>query len=261
MFFATAKDRSQIAFQGFGKVGGPAVLYLHGLGGVGSDWRAVLDRMPASLLHLCVDLRGHGSSDVSDPPYAMGTLISDIEAVCDARGIRDAVVVGQGVGGLIAQGLAIKRLDLVRGLILVATAAKLGYPPHWRARIDAAESGGMGAVAGKMAERWCGHDPVLAREWAARLAGMDPRGFMGVAAAISGTDFYTPTSGLRLPLLALAGSEDRATPPDLVRETANLVPGSTVEVIRKVGHQLHVEAPEAVGSALGRFLDQIGHTP
>ena len=33
-------------------------------------------------------------------------------------------------------------------------------------------------------------------------------GYIGCCKAISGTEFYTPKSGLRLPILGIAGSED-----------------------------------------------------
>ena len=79
------------------------------------------------------------------------------------------------------------------------------------------------------------------------------------AAAISGSDFYTPTSGLGLPTLAIAGSEDGSTPPDLVRETADLVRGSRFQLIRGAGHLACLDAPEAYAAALTGFLRDIGH--
>ena len=82
---------------------------------------------------------------------------------------------------------------------------------------------------------------------------------MGCATAISGTDFYTPTSGLRLPVLGLVGSEDATTPPDLMRETMDLIPGSKFQIIRKSGHFPPVEDPIAVAEALNRFLVETGH--
>ena len=78
-------------------------------------------------------------------------------------------------------------------------------------------------------------------------------------AAISGTDFYTPTSGLRLPTLGIAGSEDGSTPPDLVRETVDLIPGSKFHLIRQAGHLPCVENPRDYADALIGFLKAIGH--
>ena len=82
---------------------------------------------------------------------------------------------------------------------------------------------------------------------------------MGCSAAISGSDFITPTSGLRLPTLAIAGSEDGSTPPDLVRETAKLIPGSKFELIRGAGHLPCVEKPQDYAKILTEFLRSVGH--
>ncbi|KZY40255.1 hypothetical protein A3731_37700 [Roseovarius sp. HI0049] len=82
---------------------------------------------------------------------------------------------------------------------------------------------------------------------------------MGCSAAIAGTDFFTPTSGLRLPVMGIAGSEDGATPPDLVRETVELVPGSSFHLMRRAGHLPCVEKPEEYAALLADFLRETGH--
>ena len=84
-------------------------------------------------------------------------------------------------------------------------------------------------------------------------------GYAGCSAAISGTDFYTPTAALRLPCLGIAGAEDGSTPPDLVRETVDLIPGSKFHVIRKAGHLPCVEHPREYARVLTNFLRSVGH--
>ena len=87
----------------------------------------------------------------------------------------------------------------------------------------------------------------------------DPRGWVGCASAIAGTDFYTPTAGLTLPTLAIAGANDGTTPPDLVRETAELILGHRWHLMRGAGHLPMVEKPEAYAEVLTGFLQDIGH--
>lgn len=239
----------------------PPVLFLHGLGQDRTIWDPVLARLPEGLWTLRDDLPGHGGAAAPEGNASMGRLISQAEAFLDDHGARDAVVVGLGAGGLIAQGLAVKRLDLVRGLVLLGTAARIGFPAHWHKRIAAVQAGGMAAVAAEMAARWFPRNAALAADWAARLGSMSPEGFCHVAGAIAGADFYTPTSGLRLPLLAIAGAEDGATPPDMMRETADLVPGSRFELVRRAGHLVPVEAPDACAALMSGFLGDIGHLP
>ena len=55
-------------------------------------------------------------------------------------------------------------------------------------------------------------------------------------------------------MLAIAGSDDGSTPPDLVRETAESIVGARFEIIRGAGHIPCVEAPEALARIVGDFL-------
>jgi 3-oxoadipate enol-lactonase len=192
----------------------------------------------------------------------MGALVRDAEALLDHIGVRDAVFVGLSVGGLVAQGLAVKRLDLVRGLVLSNTAAKIGTQVLWEDRMRAVQAGGVAAVADAVMDRWFHksvRDSDVGRCWRERLLACPQDGYAGVAAAIGGTDFMAPASGLRLPTLCIAGTEDGSTPPDLVRELADLIPGSRFQLIRGAGHLPPVDRPEAYADALTGFLRDIGH--
>ena len=82
---------------------------------------------------------------------------------------------------------------------------------------------------------------------------------MGAAAAIANTDFYTPTAALTLPTLAIAGANDGSTPPDLVKETADLILGSRFHLIRGAGHVPMAEKPEEYANVLRDFMESIGH--
>jgi 3-oxoadipate enol-lactonase len=240
----------------------PALVLAHGLCTDLSVWDAVVPHLPGSLRIIRYDLRGHGRSCVPRPPYSMGAMVRDAEALLDHLSLQDCTFVGLGLGGMIAQGLAVKRLDLVRALVLAGTAAKWGLPETWRTRGRAALTHGMESVADETITRWFAPKAIAegrAEGIRAQLAAMPPDGYAGGCAAIAGTDFYTPTSGLRLPVLGIAGAEDRATPPDLVRETTALIPGSRFELMRRAGHLMCLDQPEAFAALLTGFLASTGH--
>ena len=241
---------------------GAAVVFAHALGLDLTLWDRVVPLMPKGLRLIRYDLRGHGASEVPSGPYAMGGLVRDAEALLEALKVKDCVFVGLSVGGLIAQGLAVKRLDLVRGLVLSNTAAKIGTKAIWDERVAAVRAGGVAAVAEGVLARWfppAFRDSDAGRHWRDRLLACPTDGYAGVAAAVGGADFLTPTSGLRLPVLAVAGSEDGSTPPDLVRELADLVPGSQFALIRGAGHLPPVDRPAEFAALLAGFLAGIGH--
>jgi len=240
----------------------PTVIFANSLGTRLELWDAVLPHLPADLRIVRFDLRGHGLSDAPPAPYAMGTLVSDAEAVCDAFDVQNALFVGLSIGGQIAQALAVKRPDIVRTLVLSNTAAKIGTRAMWEERIAAVRQQGLAAMADGVMERWFSRafrESAAVRPWREMLVSIPAEGYAGCCAAIAGTDLLTPTSELRLPALVIAGTEDAATPPDLVRETADLIPGARFELMRGAGHLPCVEAPEAYAALLRRFMRDTGH--
>ena len=112
----------------------------------------------------------------------MGALVRDLERLMDHLALRDAVLVGVSIGGMIAQGLAIKRLDLLRAMVLSNTAAKIGQPAMWADRIAAVKAGGIEALADSILERWFSDgfrdQPELAL-WRNMLVRQPDAGYMG----------------------------------------------------------------------------------
>ncbi len=262
MTTVTTRDGTRIHAQSGGPQGGPAIVFANSLGSTLEVWDAVIPLLPRGLRIIRYDLRGHGRSEVPDGPYSMGQLVSDAEAVCDAFDVRDALFVGLSVGGMIAQGLAVKRPDLIRAIVLSNTAAKIGNPAFWADRIAMIRDKGMAGASDAVLQRWFGRDFYGTAAMAPAKAMFEAtavEGYCGVCAAIAGTDFYTPTSGLRIPTLGIAGSEDGSTPPDLVRETVDLIPGSQFALIRRAGHIPCVEKPEDYARLLTQFIMDTGH--
>ena len=241
---------------------GAPVVFANSLGTDMRLWDPILPMLPAGLKIIRYDKRGHGLSSLPAAPYSMGSLVRDVESLLDLLNVRDCVFVGLSIGGMIAQGLAVKRLDVVRALVLSNTAAKIGTPEMWDQRIAAVNADGIESLADTVMERWFSRQFLKTPElelWRNMLVRQPDAGYAGCSAAISGTDFYTPTSGLRLPTLGIAGAEDGSTPPDLVRETVDLIPGSQFHLIQRAGHLPCVEQPEEYARVLSAFLRDVGH--
>ncbi|UWQ46250.1 3-oxoadipate enol-lactonase [Leisingera aquaemixtae] len=252
----------QLHYRIDGDPDGAPIVFANSLGTDLRVWDAVVDRLPAGLRIIRYDKRGHGLSSCPPAPYSMGALVRDAERLLDHLQVRDCMFVGLSIGGMIAQGLAVKRLDQIRALVLSNTAAKIGTAEMWKERVQTVQSDGIEALAEAVMERWFARGFRATPElqlWRNMLVQQSRDGYAGCCAAIAGTDFYTPTSGLRLPCLGIAGSEDGSTPPDLVRETVDLIPGSQFHLIRRAGHIPCVEQPEEYAARLTAFLRETGH--
>jgi 3-oxoadipate enol-lactonase len=238
---------------------GRTLVFANSLGTDLRVWESVLPLLPAGLRIVRFDKRGHGLSDATPAPYNITTLISDAEAMCDGLGLKDVTFVGLSIGGLIGQGLASKRPDIVRALVLMDTAAKIGSAEMWRIRIDTVRGQGIAAIADAILERWFtptfrASDAQLSL-WRNMLVRTTVDGYAGCCAAIAGADLTETTRTLKQPVMAMAGDLDSSTPPELVRLTAELCSAAFHEVAA-AGHLPCVEQPQATARLLSDFLER-----
>ena len=237
---------------------GPALVLSNSLGTDLRVWDALLPHLPSGLRVVRYDTRGHGLSAAPPGPWRIEDAADDLAALMDALGVSGAAVCGLSVGGMIAQSLTARRPDLVRGLVLMDTAARIGTRDLWDDRVCTVEAHGVEPLADAILERWFtarfrAEAPELGL-WRAMLTRTPPAGYARLAGAIRDADLTEATRGLRLPTLAIAGEEDGSTPPDLVAATAALIPGARLERVSGAAHLPCVERPEAVAALLGEFL-------
>lgn len=132
-------------------------------------------------------------------------------------GLRDAVFFGLSIGGVVTQGLAAERPDLVRGAVLSNTAPKIGTEAIWRARIACVRAGGMAARAGVTMERWLARayrteKPEDVAFWRTMLARTPVSGYCGCHAVLADTDLRELTAALRRPASCARGRTASSAP-------------------------------------------------
>lgn len=241
----------------------PAVVFSNSLGTDFRIWNEVANALAGEYRIVLYDKRGHGLSEATPQPYRMEDHIGDLAALLDHLGVSGAVVVGLSVGGVIAQGLAASRPDLVRALVLCDTSHKIGTVEMWNARIKAINANGIASMGDAIMERWftpayrAPENPDFVG-YTAMLTRTTVDGYAGTCAALRDADMTASTRALKMPVLCLVGDQDGATPPELVRSTAELIEGARFEVIPGAGHIPCVEQPEKTIQLIGGFLEEIG---
>ncbi|OJF94098.1 3-oxoadipate enol-lactonase [Pararhizobium antarcticum] len=245
-----------------GPAGRPVLVFANSLGTDFRIWRDVIVRLAGDFPILTYDKRGHGLSDIGDAPETIETHVGDLVALLDHLSIKDAVICGLSVGGLIAQGLYQSRPDLVRALILCDTAHKIGTPEIWNSRIAAIEADGIDSIADAVMERW--FTPAFRSEQALALAGYQNMlvrqpvaGYTGLCAAIRDADYTEAAKSIAVPTLCVVGDQDGSTSPELVLSMAKLIPGARYEIIKDAGHIPCVEQPEMLTEILRAFIDTL----
>jgi len=249
-----------VHYEDRGARNGRAIVFSNSLGTDFRLWDGVIARLPADLRIIRYDKRGHGLSEATPPPYRMTTLVEDLAALLGRLQIEKIAVVGLSVGGMIAQGLAALRPDLVSALVLMDTAHKIGTTEGWNNRIETVRQSGMAAVAdgilaGWFTERYRNEVADFAG-YRAMLLRNEIDGYTGVCAALRDADLTESTRALRVPTLCITGEHDATASPALMRATAGLIPGARLEIIKNAGHIPCVERPEEVAGLIAGFLEE-----
>jgi pimeloyl-ACP methyl ester carboxylesterase len=83
-------------------------------------------------------------------------------------------------------------------------------------------------------------------------------GYTGTCAAIRDTDLGPSTAQIGVPTLAVCGAEDGATPPDVVREMAAMIPKARFNLIESAAHLPCIETPEILSKMIADFVEENG---
>lgn len=240
-----------------GPADAPAVVFANSLGTDLRLWNPLLTEMPG-IRAIRFDKRGHGLSDEGGR-FGIDDLADDAAALIEHLGLGPVVFVGLSIGGMIAQSLAARRPDLVRAVVLSNTAVRMGSAESWAQRIGAVQDAGLASIADTIMERWFAA-PFRARPelalWRNMVIRTSATGYVAACAALAATDLTAGTRGLRLPVLVIAGDQDGSSPAELVRATADLIPGADFRIIADAGHLPCVEQPSAYAALLRPFLQE-----
>lgn len=98
------------------------VLCLHGHPGSADCMSVFTDELSAHFWTITPDLRGYGRSQTRSP-FTMQDHLTDLEALLDQLKIKQCLILGWSLGGILAIELALRHPGRFSGLILVATAA------------------------------------------------------------------------------------------------------------------------------------------
>ena len=233
----------------------------------GTLWAPAAELLTEHFTILAFELPGHGL-DRSRPtaPLTMGELAAGVLEMVDEVGAEHFYYAGDSVGGAIGIQLLLDAPERVLGAALLCTGARIGTPEGWQERIETVRSGGTASLVEASSQRWFGpgfveREPDRAAALLTALAEATDEGYAAVCGALADFDERARLAEVRAPVLALAGSHDEATPPDLLRLLADGVPTGTFWVLDGVGHLAPAEAPADVARLLAKQLLGVGRGP
>lgn len=244
-----------------GRPDGPAVVLSNSLGSTHRMWDAQIAALEERFRVVRYDTRGHGDSPVPPGPYSIDELADDAIGLLDRLDIERAHLVGLSLGGMTMMRVAARNPERVNRLALLCTAAYLPPAQGWTDRAALVRADGTSAVAAAVVQRWFTPGYLAANTEAqqgyeAMVAATPAEGYAACCEAIAAMDQRAELSSIIAPTLAIAGADDPATPPDLLRDIVDAVPHGRLLVVPDSAHLANAEQPGAITPALLEHLEQ-----
>ena len=260
MYFASI-NKFVLHYKREGKIDGISIVFINSLGTDLRIWDAILSSFIESYSIVRYDKRGHGLSDTPPPGYTIRDHSDDLLGLLDHLHIKETILVGISVGGMIALDFASLHPTRVKALILCDTAAKIGTTHMWNDRILTIHQHGMEFLAHSVLARWFTtsfrqQQPAAYRGYHNMLTRIPAEGYIGTCEAIRDADLTAQTLTIQTKTLVLCGMEDASTPPALVQATAEILSHSQFHLIADAGHLPCIEQPQVVVDHIKQFLKE-----
>jgi 3-oxoadipate enol-lactonase len=129
-----------------GPPGAPTILLLHGwTASADLNWFRCYSSLGRSYRVVALDHRGHGRGIRSRRPFRLRDCADDAAALVEELGVGPVIAVGYSMGGPVASLLWRRHPEVVRGLVLCATARTFAARPQ--ERVSFAALGGLALAA------------------------------------------------------------------------------------------------------------------
>ena len=217
---------------------------------------------------LAPDHRDTGDSSPDAAPFLLGDLADDAAAFLRTLNAAPAVVVGLSMGGMVAQQLALRHPELVRGLVLVSTTpgGAGGSPATERGRaalflpaeLEAGERARQAMTLMTAPGFTDAHPEVLdLAEARGRQHPMSTDTYKRQFRAIRAHDTAPLLTSISVPTLVIHGDLDDLIPlPDGQRLAAGIL-GAQLRVYQDTGHMPQLERREEFLADVCGFLEKL----
>jgi 3-oxoadipate enol-lactonase len=201
-----------------GQANAPALVLSNSLATNFGMWDAQMQELHKHFRVLRYDTRGHGQSEVTPGPYSFEQLGRDVLALTESVDMDTFSFCGLSMGGITGMWLGINAGHRLHKLALCSTAAKIGNPDTWNARIAAVRKGGMKSIAPATMERWFTapfreREPQAVERVKHMVENTSAEGFIANCEALREADFRESITKITTPTLVISGTHDTGTTP------------------------------------------------
>jgi 3-oxoadipate enol-lactonase len=242
---------------------GPLLLFMHGIGGNRSNWRAQLPHFAGHFSCIAWDARGYGDSDDYPGPLAFDQFVLDLLGVLDHFGAERAHLVGLSMGGRIAMRAALLHPARIATLTLVDTheGFEAFSPAQRQAFVDSRRAPLLAGkeprdIADAVARSLVGPNarPEHLQQLVDSIAALHKDSYIKSLQATVEQVVLGDISSISAPAHFIVGADDSLTPVAMHHEMAAKMGGAPVSVLPRAGHLSNIENPDAFNAAAMAWL-------
>ncbi|KAA1039340.1 alpha/beta hydrolase [Macrococcus equipercicus] len=206
-----------------------------------------------------IDLRGHGYSD--KPLHInLDDYISDVLSVLDELYVKKAHFLGYGLGGMVAQAIAIRYPHLVQRLVLVSVGNEPFNDSEERFHLEFANllRTMKQKDQDKLLAQYMYHDRKTVERWKRRLKDtettMTNLERKAVNYSTEDVDLLSQSHLISAPALVVSGEHDHIIRPDHGRTLSEKIPNATYMLFENSGHAPMIEEKDRFVQNVKIFL-------
>ena len=227
------------------------ILFIHGAGGGSFTWGCQKGFFEKKFAPMIIELPGHGESK-GEGEEDIGRYAEQMYLFAARFGLDKAFWVGHSMGGAIVQTLALTHPEIIQGIVLVGTGARLRVLPTTLSGIKNQFQETVRKIIGFAYSRKA--SPEFIERGVEQLSGCGPEVLYGDFLACNRFDLRDEVERIHLPTLVICGEEDELTPVSFSEFLHRRIKGSSLETIPGAGHMVMMEAPDSFNHAVQDFV-------
>lgn len=231
--------------------GKETVLFIHGAGGGQYTWSYQKGFFEREFNPVIIELPGHGESG-GEGEEEVGKYAEQVYAFLKALGLQNVFLVGHSMGGAIAQTLALTHAELIKGIVLVGTGARLKVFPMIFDGIKNDFEETVRKINQFAFSRRVQTD--LIEKGVSSMLQCRPEVVYGDFLACDRFDLMNEVEKIVRPALILCGDDDQLTPLKYSEFLNSRIKGSKLEVLPNAGHMVMMEVPQAFNERVREFI-------
>lgn len=254
----------------FGEETKPSIIFIHAFPLCNRMWDKQTEALKNDYRVIVYDIRGFGYSDFGDGYFTIDMHVSDLISITDSLKLDKPVICGLSMGGYIA----LRALELYQskfsGAILADTKSE---SDNNHAKINRSEQMKLikngqreqfteNFIKSAISETNYNEKPEIAENIRKIISWQKSEVILGTLLTLSSRlDMTESLDKFELPILVIAGKEDKLTPPEFSKIIYGKTRNSELKIIQNAGHLSNLENPEEFNATVSEFMKSLSKVP